>query len=79
MRRHTDLSHDQRLRIAESLLVPCDPPGPAGRHRGCGSPPGQRCRNVHTGLPLEGLGAHVGRLQRARAARRGPRPEPVPA
>lgn len=69
MRRHYDLSMDQRLRIAESLTVACDPPGRLSRHRGCGAPAGERCRNLATGQPLQGLGAHVGRLYRAREAR----------
>lgn len=77
MRSHRDLSIVQRERIAESLLVDCDPPGLPGRFRGCGAPRGQRCTSLATGLPLEGLGAHVDRLRRAREARRSSPPSEV--
>lgn len=78
MRSHVDLSMVQRLRIAESLLVDCDPPGRLGRFRGCGARVGERCTSLATGAPLEGLGAHVDRLRRAREARRSSPPSSPP-
>lgn len=79
MRSHRDLSITQHERIAESLLVDCDPPGRLGRYRGCGALAGERCTSLATGQPLEGLGAHVDRLRRAREARRSSLPSPRPA
>ncbi|WP_337830557.1 hypothetical protein [Pseudonocardia sp. TMWB2A] len=79
MRSHRDLSMVQHERIAESLLVDCDPPGRLGRFRGCGARAGERCTSLATGAPLEGLGAHVDRLRRAREAPRSSPPSPRPS